>query len=332
MVAQLDSHYVKTRPARALARLISYACFEGRPLTTRGRWLNPLLQAAGKRIARRSDPPSADRPLFILGTGRSGTTVLGKVLSLHREVGWLNEPKLMWHIACGDEDLNGNYTLRPARYRLHEGDADETVRKAMHNLYATYIAATRNSRVLDKYPELVFRVPFVRAIFPDARFLLLIRNGYDTCRSISRWSVDHASEDSGGHADWWGTDRRKWHYLVDELVRNDSKLSAHGDAIARLEDHAHMAAVEWDLSMREGLRVMQEHPEHVHPVRYEDLTTQPDATLRAILDFAELKPDARMLDYAADTLRGGRSAGPLELPDCIAESFRTTMTSLGYAA
>ena len=43
MIAQLNSHYIKTRPTKALTRLVSYAFFEGRPATTKGRWINPLV-------------------------------------------------------------------------------------------------------------------------------------------------------------------------------------------------------------------------------------------------------------------------------------------------
>ena len=45
MVAQLDRLYATLRPQRVPPRLISYALFEGRPLTTRGRWINPLVLA-----------------------------------------------------------------------------------------------------------------------------------------------------------------------------------------------------------------------------------------------------------------------------------------------
>ncbi len=148
MVAQLDTAYITTRPARAVSRAVSYAFFEGRPLLTRGRWINPWLLRRAKKVAQREQSAVVDRPLFILGTGRSGTTVLGKILSMHREVGWLNEPKLMWHAACAHEDLNGNYTDAAADYRLAAADATPAVQRAMRNQYAAYLRATRNSHAL----------------------------------------------------------------------------------------------------------------------------------------------------------------------------------------
>jgi len=336
MVAQLDKEYLLQRPARALSRLVSYGLFEGRPLTTRGRWINSWLIKYFHRIActeSASHPTNKiDRPLFILGTGRSGTTVLGKILSLHREVGWLNEPKLFWHIACPYEDLNGNYTNQPARYRLFEEDAGEATRIAIRNLYAHYLRSTRNSRVLDKYPELIFRVPFIKQIFPDARFLLLVRNGYDTCRSISQWSSAHGGHKGNTKTDWWGVNNRKWHCLVNELVRNNGIFATHADAIADYQDHAWMAAIEWTLTMREILRVANDFPDSTHIVRYEDLTATPRDTITQILEFCELPQDPTVVDYAASTLQPSRKTGQLELPEAIADEFAETMEKLGYNA
>jgi hypothetical protein len=75
MIAQLDPNYIRMRPTKAVTRLISYALFEGRPLTTKGRWINPLvfsLFALEKRLPLLN---KVKRPMFIVGTGRSGTTI-----------------------------------------------------------------------------------------------------------------------------------------------------------------------------------------------------------------------------------------------------------------
>jgi len=331
VVAQLDKDYLLTRPGRAWSRLVSYALFEGRPLTTRGRWINPWLQQRFEHHARRSQTATIDRPLFILGTGRSGTTILGKILSLHPDVGWLNEPKLMWHVACPYEDLNGNYTDRTARYRLTEQDATQSASTAMRNLYASYLRSTSNSRVIDKYPELIFRLPFVKAIFPDARFIFLVRNGNDTCHSISNWSEDHGVQDTTNAADWWGSNRRKWDCLVNEVVAMDETWAPHTRTISALSKQSDMAAVEWVLSMQEGLAAMQAWATDIHMVRYEQLTQNPHEVLSDLLNFCELPLDTPVLRYAERHLRPPRPAPELPLPAFIEPYFATTMQQLGYA-
>jgi hypothetical protein len=334
MVAQLDKEYLLQRPARALSRLVSYGMFEGRPLTTRGRWINSWLIKYFHHTGATDSAPyptyKIDRPLFILGTGRSGTTVLGKILSLHREVGWLNEPKLLWHIACPHEDLNGNYTQSPARYRLGAEDVSPSIRHAIRSLYATYLKTTRNSRVLDKYPELVFRIPFIKQIFPDARFLLLVRDGYDTCRSIAQWSATHGDTHNSGGADWWGTNDRKWSYLVDQLVKSDPELGPYAEAIAGFSDQMARAAVEWDLTMREGLKLQSLYPDDIMRVKYETLTESPASCVQKILEFGELAEDKTVLNYATNVLRPVSKKDPIALPSIISQSFEKTMQRLGY--
>src|SRR5690606_40375856 len=49
---------------------------EGRPLTTRGRWINPLVFGLYRMAQRLPLGRPVREPAFILGMGRSGTTIL----------------------------------------------------------------------------------------------------------------------------------------------------------------------------------------------------------------------------------------------------------------
>lgn len=333
MVAQIDRRYMGTSPAKTAVRLASYALFEGRPLTTRGRWINPLVFANAafmKRFGRETAPQA---PIFIVGTGRSGTTVLGVVLSLHPALGFLNEPKALWHAAFPWEDLTGSYTAQAASYRLAAEQATPEVIQSMRRLYGGYMATVGARRVLDKYPELIFRVPFVRAIFPDARFLFLVRNGADTCRSVASWSARHGSSTPAETLDWWGRDDRKWTLMVEQLVRSDTLLGPLADTIAGFERQPDRAAVEWILTMREGRQLLRAHPDVVHEVRYEELVAAPVTTLRELLQFCDLDVDPLTLNYASATLQPGRRAGsPVDLHPELQPAFSATMRELGYAA
>jgi hypothetical protein len=330
MVAQIDAAYLHSAPRRVLPRLLSYALFEGRPLTTRGRWINPLVFAQFALLQRLPFRPRVDRPLFIVGTGRSGTTALGVTLSLHGGVGFLNEPKALWHVIYPHEDVVGNYTREPARYRLDAGDASDATVTAAHRLFGAYLAVTGQRRLLDKYPELVFRVPFVRRIFPDARFLFVVRNGWDACASIEAWSQRKGERRGAELHDWWGADGRKWTLMREELVKNDMSLAALHPVIDQLSDHRHMAVVEWIVTMREGLRQQALAPGCVLTVRYETLAADPEPALREILDFAGLDHDARLIAYARETLRPRPPHPRFELPDALAPEFERTMRMLGY--
>ncbi len=333
MIAQLDRRYLTAHPLKSLTRLTSYALFEGRPLVTRGRWINPLVFIVLRSAARLPQMKAVERPIFIVGTGRSGTTVLGTVLSVHREVGFLNEPKALWHVIHPGEDLIGSYTRAPARYRLAADDATPEARAAAHRIYGAYLRFVGARRVVDKYPELIFRVPFVLSLFPDARLVFLVRNGWSTCGSIGRWSSSHGVATEGEVHDWWGAERRKWRLLVEQIAATDPELHQRCDELVEMTDQRSMAAVEWLLTMREGLQAMRRHPEHILLLRYEELVAmERRAVLERLLEFLELSPDARFMDYAAGKLVPTADRAPFELPSIIAGPFSETLAQLGYNA
>ena len=168
MFAQLNGGYLRTRVWKAWSRLVAYQLFEGRPLTTRGRWINPMLYYLFRIIKRLPQLVRVSAPIFILGTGRSGTTILGVVLSMHKDVGFLNEPKALWHFIRSDEDLIGSYSRGEGRYRLTADDARAETCDTSRKIYVAYLRLSGSRRLVDKSPELIFSVPFVRALFPDA--------------------------------------------------------------------------------------------------------------------------------------------------------------------
>lgn len=330
MIAQLDRTYVRRRPWKALIRLLGYALFEGRPITTRGRWINPVVFGVLGLASRLPVSPPAGPPAYIVGTGRSGTTVLGKILSLHPDVAYLNEPKALWHHVYAYEDVIGNYSLGEARYRLGPRQASEAVVAAARSIYGVYSRLAGARRVLDKYPEMIFRVPFVMEIFPHARFIFLVRDGWDTLRSIDKWS-DRLGEEMGGQRhDWWGVDDRKWRLLVRDVVSGDPELGALAESLYGMDRHTDRAAVEWTVTMREGQRWMREREDAFHLLRYEALVTDPRAILAGLLAFCGLERDEAVLDYAEEILRVVPRKPPVELHPDVEPIFLSMMNEMGY--
>jgi hypothetical protein len=311
---------------------MSYALFEGRPLTTRGQWINSLVFTHFAIEKRLPAMKKVEKPVFILGTGRSGTTILGIVLSMHREVGFLNEPKALWHSICQDEDLIGSYSRGAATYRLERNDATEEMRQAAKRLYGAYLRATFSGRVVDKYPELIFRVPFVKEIFPDAKFLFLVRNGWDTCHSIEGWSNRLGQEVSEEIHDWWGVDNRKWHLLVEQLVPEHADLAPYADEMKNWTSQTDMAAVEWIVTMREGLKLLERHPDDIVRVNYESMCVSPREELAKIVSATGLaQKDEKFYQYAEETLQVVNPKAPFALHQGIQDAFHETMEQLGYA-
>jgi hypothetical protein len=330
MVAQLDRTFLRVAPGRAASRLVGYSLFEGRPATTRGRWWNPVV-FGNLRLAARGAREHVDRPVFIVGMGRSGTTLLGRILAAHPSVGFLNEPKALWHVIRADEDIIGSYgTQRSGRLYLCADDADEHVRRRGHALFAWYLRASRSTRLVDKYPELVFRHSFVRAIFPDARFIVAVRSPWATLKSVVGWSESY----SVGGADWWGVRDQKW----DALWRQGVLERAGNCDLAALDlgneaSHHTRAAVEWVIAMREAISLASLDP-RARIVRYEDLIRSPREAVRETLRFCELPASSRTESYASTIVSpqgakdGDRSASLSHLPELLGHTVQETWSAL----
>jgi hypothetical protein len=307
--------------------MVSYALFEGRPLTTRGRWINSLIRVHSKAFRALPKLKKVRAPAYILGTGRSGTTILGIVLSMHRDVGFLNEPKLLWADLYRGEDLIGSYNRNPARYRLEAADATSALKNAAHKVFGSYLALSNTNRVVDKYPELIFRTGFVKAIFPDAKFLFLSRSGKATCASIEGWSKRLGTEENGETHDWWGANDRKWRLLTEQMVPEHADLAAYADRMGEL-DHTGRAAVEWIVTMRQGMQLLEACRDDILHVPYEALCAEPSRWAQALQNFLDLERDEVFEAYAAETLSDLVREITLDLPEWLRPLFDATESRL----
>lgn len=329
MVAQIDRTMFRKRPFKVPGRLLSWALIEGRPLTTKGQWINGLV-FAGYRMAQHLPlRTGADAPIYIIGTGRSGTTVLGTLFAMHGETVFLNEPKAIWHYAHGAEDIIGSYMSGAARIRLPETDATPDRAEEIAHVYSNALRVGFARRVVDKYPELIFRIPFVLKLFPKARFIAILRDGVDTCSSVTGWSKRKGETVGDETHDWWGRDGRKWRMIVDELVPEHADLAPLQETLRATEDHRDRAAVEWIISMREAHEVADAHPE-VLAISYEELCASPDAVLANMLSHCGLSEDPVFTDYAKTVLSAAEAYKPLELMPELVAPFCEVMEEMGY--
>jgi hypothetical protein len=305
VVAQIDREYRQVVGLGATwRRLASYALFEGRPATTRGQWFNPVVRA-NLRVGERLGRATVDRPVFVLGVGRSGTTHLGKLLSAHPEAAWLNEPKLLWSGLLADEDVSGFYQPH-GRFALGAEDATDEVRARAHKVLSFYLRSVGASRVVDKYPEMTYRVPFLRALFPDAVLIAIVRRPEDFVNSVGDWNEAH-----GDHVeDWWGVRGQKWRLMQEQLVPLSSAVvQAHALAGDRPLHAREMAATEWALGM-EALAAARSELDAV--VRYEDLAREPVAVMRDLMSVAELPESPRVLELARVSTDGRLRDAPAD--------------------
>jgi hypothetical protein len=292
---------------------------------------------------------------FLIGAGRSGTTLLYKLLCLHPDVAYISnlEPRLPWLPGS----LTGRLRLRRYSSKLrhwfrNEGNAyivqrplgsrimpapaegEGVYARCGIPLYlepgyqpeARVVARTRArfqalreasgaSVLVSKRTANNRRIPVLHAIFPQAYYINLLRDGREVAASLSR-------------VEWWNHTPLWW----------DAKRRTPAQAVAEGEDQLRLCARHWVEETEEitrGLGTVS--PSRVLPVRYEELVAEPIEQMRRVLMFLGLE---RRLDYewALKTLKLGhqspswRAAWSSQQVDIVNREQGEHLARSGYAS
>jgi hypothetical protein len=280
---------------------------------------------------------SVDRPVFIIGCGRSGTTLLYDLLAAHPAFSWVSNvtqrfpslPQLAYlSRAARRPGGHGRWVPHPAEgHRLwdrvgsrpasaNEGPLDETdagpaeVERA-RALVAAHVRFHGRPRFLHKNTRHTRHVRYLDAIFPDARFVHLVREPLATVASLRRvgfWPTVPI---------WWAD------------MKTPTELEAEG--VPGIE----VAASFWS---HEVLGVFAQRaaidPARWTEVRYESLIADAPSVLRDILRFADVDPDALPGELAvAVSDRNRRYLDELSDGDIarVAEITAEAAAAAGYA-
>lgn len=117
-----------------------------------------------------------NQPIIILGSARSGTTVLSKILSQHPDLAYIEEPNLIWRYR--NAKLHSDY--------FPEHLATDKIIKYINNRFVEYVNKSGKKRLLEKTPANTMRLAFVRKVLPNSKIIHLIRDGRDVTYSASR--------------------------------------------------------------------------------------------------------------------------------------------------
>lgn len=234
-----------------------------------------------------------DRPTFVIGCGRSGTTILGTVLSHHPAVTYLNEPRDLWIRCTPAADIwSPEARRRGGSLALDAAAASWSTRRRLRRLLARQVARTGRPRLVEKLPINSFRLPFIDAVLPDARYVHIVRDGVEVARSIEHWCRQR---------EWFGTDDYKWRLLVEYAERQPRYR---GLAASCHDDYAR-GLLEWRLSEDAALEFLATLPATRHlAVRYDDFVRAPGEVLASIERFLGLEPSLDARRYADANVTG----------------------------
>lgn len=225
-----------------------------------------------------------DRPVFIIGAPRSGTSLLYALLrSSSRLAHWPGEAHEVW-------EADYHPSLRGwSSNVLGAGDLTPSVAARIRRQF--FLTAGSRARLIDKTPRNALRVGFVDALFPDARYVFLQRDGRDNVNSLinawrtSRYRTYRLPEPHSIPE----TDPAWWKFVLYPGWEQD--------ASGPLEL---VCAKQWTTSNDRALESSKTiGPERWTSVRYEDLVGGPVGCIEALAARLELPFEEEMRRRAA---------------------------------
>ncbi|MCH9673398.1 MAG: sulfotransferase [Gammaproteobacteria bacterium] len=192
-----------------------------------------------------------ERPIFVIGMPRSGTTLIEQILSAHPDCGGAGEVIFFDALRIREQafpDFGGALT------------ADEAT--AVCDQYLATLEARSDQpgsrRIVDKMPTNFLYVGLIARLFPQARFVHARRDPLDVCLSIYKQNFSAAD----GNA--YGFDLRS----LAVFYRGYLRLMQRWEALC---------------------------PQRLFHVDYAALTSNPEPSIRALLDYCGMGWDERCL-------------------------------------
>jgi Sulfotransferase family len=216
-----------------------------------------------------------DTPVFpfVVGSGRSGTTLVRVMLDSHPDLAippeafFPLEPQEAWLRPDGNLDVGravegieaehwfADWDLEPGAFAAAAVVGDQgTYAELIRCLFRTYALGQAKPRYGSKTPQHVLSIPRLAELFPESRFLHVVRDGRDVAASFL--DVHFGPNDLASAASLW---RRR----VDQGRADGSALGSD--------------------------RYLECH--------YEDLLTDPETALTRVCAFLEIPFDQAMLRY-----------------------------------
>jgi Sulfotransferase family len=222
--------------------------------------------------------------VFIVGCPRSGTTLLQRLLDAHREVAVIPETLWIARIYEHRSGLTDEGVVTPklidrllakprfVRLGIERADLERLIGTGgrpyasfVSDIFELYGRARGKRFVGDKSPGYVRSIPTLHGLWPEARFVHLIRDGRDVALSAVSW--EKADRVLGDFRTWLG-------------------------------DPWTTAALWWERSVRLGREAASALPaDRYLELRYEAVVADPESASRRITEFLALQYDPEMLRF-----------------------------------
>jgi hypothetical protein len=208
-----------------------------------------------------------ERPVFIVGCPRSGTTMLGRVIDAVPTISQYHEPNL------------DRYYPKLV-YQNSAGPGE--VRRYYSRLFTALIklAPKRGgARFAEKNPHNTWAVDTLNEVYPDAKFIYIYRDGRDVTCSFLRhpWHREESPERERLQHNGYRCGPYPHYYIEPERREEYTNTS-----------DVHRCAWVWRRYVEKGLDLRARYaPDKLHVIKYEDLIHNPEEEVTRMLKFLD---------------------------------------------
>lgn len=246
-------------------------------------------------------------PIIILGNTRSGTTIVQKVTAVHPEVVDWYEPRTLWLYADPGR----------AHDEFGEDDATDKVKRHVRAQFLKYQKQHGNRVVMEKTPANILKIPYVRAIFPEATYLFIVRNPFSFISSVElKWQRTLTTK--GIRRRLKSTPVTQLHHYAGRFIRQyvDKRVlgrkyqSIWGprykgiDQDVQTHDLLTVIARQWSVCSRKAEQDLAHFgPGEILRLRYEDFVEDPLSNMERVCDHCGIALTDGMKKFAREKVR-----------------------------
>lgn len=249
-------------------------------------------------------------PIFVIGNIRSGTSLLADLIAAHPSLVKWHEPRTLWLYADPGRPHD----------EFDERDASEGVTRYIRKRFLRYQESHGDRRVLEKTPQNVLKIRHVRAIFPEATYLYIVRSPFSYISSVeAKWQRPVSAKRMVRRfreTPIWQVPYYVRQVCLDQFNKRVLKrkyIRVYGaryrgifEDLDRL-DLLTVIARQWAICSRIAERdVAAFEPGRILRLRYEDLVVDPVPHLEKIWGHCGIVPTAEMYRMAQDVVDPAR--------------------------
>jgi len=282
-----------------------------------------------------------NEPIIIIGAARSGTNMLRDIITKIPGFGtWpCDEINYIWRYGNRDKDSD----------EFAEEDLTPQIAKFIIGEFVKIQNKNNFNYVVEKTCANSLRVSFIRAIFPNAKYILITRDGRDVVSSAEkRWKAELdlnyiyqkakyiPKQDVLYYATKYFTNR------ISKIFSKEDRLATWGprfnkiDEVLRNKNIFEISAIQWSKSVElslEGLSSLSQ--EQLLHIQYENFTKSPHDVLPKLLGFLDYKGDEKTLKMLSSNVKYSsvgkwRSNLSNETLSKISPLINPTLIKLGY--